>query len=189
MQHRQTSIEALHRIRTQGLLSKRRFEIYDVLYQCGPATATEIAVNMSGYKSPSKGNNVHARLCEMRERGVVTEVGERRCGISGLNVILWDVTSKLPTQPQENREPTKSQLINSLALLIESAQEGARLARGDSRWNRWLSDSELILEQCKKHRKGKNNERDQKARLDTRFARSPGRAVHDPASEEVASRG
>ena len=67
---RQTSIEAYHKIRKDGLLSMRRWETYDALYRCGPKTAAELACLMPGYKSQSVGANVHARLCELREMGI-----------------------------------------------------------------------------------------------------------------------
>ena len=37
------------------------------------------------------------RLGELRDIGVVTELGTVSCPITGRRVILWDVTSKLPT--------------------------------------------------------------------------------------------
>lgn len=39
------------------------------------------------------------RLSELRDRGVVKELGEVKCPISGHQVILWDVTKDLPANP------------------------------------------------------------------------------------------
>ena len=37
-----------------------------------------------------------ARFTELRELGVIYEKGERKCNITGRNVIEWDLTDKLP---------------------------------------------------------------------------------------------
>lgn len=96
MSNRPTGTETYHAIVSTGLVSKKRLEVYSVLADGGPLTATEIAERMPGEKSPSKGNNVHARLCELRDMDLVEEVGERACSVSGRNVIVWDVTGRLP---------------------------------------------------------------------------------------------
>ena len=93
---RDTSIEAYNTIKAEGLLSKRRLEVYEVLFHNGPLTATQIAQDMPGFKSQSVGANVHARLGELRSAGCVIERGEVECPITKMRVILFDVTSKLP---------------------------------------------------------------------------------------------
>lgn len=94
---RMTSIEAYREIEAKGLLSLRRWEIYRILFEHGPLTASEVAIRMPG-ESPPRGRvgNVGARLTEMRSMGVVAEIGTARCPISGRNVIRWEVTATLP---------------------------------------------------------------------------------------------
>lgn len=104
MIHRKTSVEAYREIKTGGLLSKRRFEVYECLFYNGPMTASEISEMLPGKKSRTIGSNVHARLGELRESGVVYEVKERICSISGKNVIEWDVTDKLPAPIQKKKD-------------------------------------------------------------------------------------
>jgi hypothetical protein len=36
----------------------------------------------------------------MRELGVAAEKGKRKCRVTGLTVIEWDVTSRLPKTPE-----------------------------------------------------------------------------------------
>lgn len=95
---RETSIEAYNIIKVKGLLSERRWQVYDVLFNKGPLTATQIASLIPKFKSPSVGFNVHARLCELRAMKVVKELGEMMCPLTGMTVILWDVTNRLPTK-------------------------------------------------------------------------------------------
>lgn len=93
---RQTSVSAYRKIRDEGLLSKRRWEVYNVLFHHGPLTATGIASKIPNFKSPSVGFNVHARLCELRARLVVEELGQIVCPYTKMMVINWDVTADLP---------------------------------------------------------------------------------------------
>ncbi len=92
---RQTSIQAYQQIKSQGLLAVRRFEVYDWLYQCGPATAQEVERGMRKMGMAS-GRHANKRLPELRDQGVVEEIGERKCSVTGKLAIVWDVTSLLP---------------------------------------------------------------------------------------------
>lgn len=98
---RETSFEAYRDIRDSGLLSKRRFQVYEILYVYGPMTGGELFREMKkkyGMTVPTN-SNVTTRLGELRERGSVRELGVRRCKVSGQTVILWDVTKNLPSEP------------------------------------------------------------------------------------------
>ncbi len=95
---RQTSIEAYNTIKDNGLLSERRWQVYNVLFHHGPLTATQIASKIPGIKSASVGNNSHARLGELRQMGCVVETGYVECPLSGMTVIRWDVTDKVPVK-------------------------------------------------------------------------------------------
>lgn len=95
---RQTSIDTYHRIEREGLLSERRWQVYDILFHNGPLTSSELfEIFKEKYKSPFRYNaNVHSRLNELAKRGVAEEVGDKCCSVSGNRVILWDVTNRLP---------------------------------------------------------------------------------------------
>lgn len=92
---RKTSLEAYNLIKENGLLSKRRMEIYFALYEHGPCTANELFKKTKGFNGVVQAN-LHARLGEMRDLGVVEEVTERVCGVTGRLVIVWDVTDRIP---------------------------------------------------------------------------------------------
>jgi len=92
MSHRQTSITAYHQIKSEGLLGRHAFQVYQVLFKHGPLTGRET------FQRIGHGFTTHtgARLTELRDAGVVSEVGHKICSVTGRRVILWDVTSKLP---------------------------------------------------------------------------------------------
>lgn len=92
---RQTSVDAYNQIKSEGLLSVRRWETYDPLYHHGPMTAGQVGLLLPG-KGRAASGNVHARLGELRERGVVMELGTVICPVTQQRVILWDVTANIP---------------------------------------------------------------------------------------------
>lgn len=117
---RQTSIEAYQQIKDRGLLSKRRWEVYDVVYHHGPLTAGEIGRKMPSYRASvsTADRNIHARLSELRKMGVLTEVRERDCTVTGMRVIEWDVTDKLPVS-FEKPVKTKCRHCNGRGFYLE----------------------------------------------------------------------
>lgn len=98
MSVRDTSVAAYNEIKDSGLLSQRRWEVYQALYIYGPLTGSELFREMSYRQLEPSNSNVTTRLGELRAMGVVTEIRERPCSVTGMTVIEWDVTSKLPTK-------------------------------------------------------------------------------------------
>lgn len=101
---RATSINSYHQIKEEGLLSRRRFEVYDALVNFGPCTANELFREMRsrglvGIKNQQ--TNLTPRLGELRDLGVVEEVVERICEITGRVVIVWGVVDRLPSKIQK----------------------------------------------------------------------------------------
>lgn len=90
---RQTSIDCYNEIKASGLLSKRRLEVYEVLLKITPCTASELQKSMD-YNNG--GRDCMKRVSELRDLGVIYEKRERKCSITGRNVIEWDLTDKLP---------------------------------------------------------------------------------------------
>ena len=93
---RQTSIDCYNKIKAQGLLSKRRFEVYEKLLTIAPCTASELQKSMD-YNNG--GRDCMKRLSELRDLGTIYEKRERKCNVTGKIVIEWDLTDKLPIKP------------------------------------------------------------------------------------------
>jgi len=92
---RSTSAEAYKAIKENGLLKGRQLEVYMALYEIGASTGSELFYHMSKSRNPTH-SNVTTRLGELRDMGVVKEVGQRQCSITKRDVILWEVTTNLP---------------------------------------------------------------------------------------------
>ncbi|NJL25037.1 MAG: hypothetical protein HC902_07595 [Calothrix sp. SM1_5_4] len=127
MTTRQTSINAFRQIEADGLLSRRRFEVYEMLYQYGPMTLSQLtnaAYKKLGHAFNS--GNFGTRLSELRSVGVAQELGTTKCPITGREVILWDVTDALPARDQASK---RLKLVEQIAktraklLLLEKRLE------------------------------------------------------------------
>ena len=95
---RPTSLETYRNIRENGLLSKRKWEVYDIVYKHGPITANEI-VRMSKRKYPNgNASSFNARLSELKTMGVAVEVDKTTDKVSGNSCFLWQLTDSLPTK-------------------------------------------------------------------------------------------
>jgi hypothetical protein len=127
---RETSAEVYHRILAEGLLSKRRFEVYRTLYHHGPLTANELFRILEGSTAIVQAN-IHARLNELRDMGVVREIAVVDCSITGNSVIQWDVTANLPaelTKRTSSRERIAE--LEEKIMRLEAENERLRSLKG-----------------------------------------------------------
>ena len=105
MKKRQTSIDCYRQIKSEGLLSKRRLQVYESIFNYAPCTASEV------FNDKNLKTNQSGRFTELRDLGVIYEKGERLCKVTGRNVIEWDLTDTIPVEIK-NTNKTKKQKIN-----------------------------------------------------------------------------
>jgi len=79
---RETSIEGYRFALRSGLVGKKQQDVYRALSAAGPSTAQELSREISG---------AWKRLSELRDMGMVCEVGKRTCRVTGRQSIVWDV--------------------------------------------------------------------------------------------------
>lgn len=117
---RQTSIEVFHKIEQNGVLSKRRMEVYSILFQNGPLTATECWEIVKDNRNEGKThqNGITPRFSELLRMNAIYIVEERPCTITGEKCISWDVTNGLPISLEKKK--SKDQIIKELRQEIES---------------------------------------------------------------------
>lgn len=94
---RQTSIDAYHQIKEDGLLSRRKWQVYDVIYNHGPITAGEVWSKFFKKLNISQ-NSTNPRVSELEELGVIRDVGIRECTITGKRCSTWVATKNLPVK-------------------------------------------------------------------------------------------
>jgi len=139
---RDTSEEAFRAIKSDGLLSKMRQQVYEYLYHCGPATGAEIDREL---KMVGGGRgHYHKRLSELERLGVAKRVGTRECKVTGRRAEMWDVTSSLPMKPppkvrRPNVEHLRAALDDARRCWREHEREGTALSEGFVLTMRWLA--------------------------------------------------
>ena len=116
MKTRQTSIDCYNEIRANGLLSKRRFEVYEALLSSAPCTSSEAIRNA---KTTFGVFGVSSRFTELRDLGVIYEVRTRECTVTGRNVIEWDLTDRLPVNIKKSNKTKKHKIDDALNSLRE----------------------------------------------------------------------
>ena len=122
MNTRQTSIDCYNQIKKEGLLSKRRLEVYESLLSTAPCTSSEAIRNA---KTTFGVFGVSSRFTELRDLGVIYEKDIRPCKVTGRNVIEWDLTDKLPIKEKSKKLPTKKEKKKQLmALIIKLGNDG-----------------------------------------------------------------
>jgi predicted transcriptional regulator len=111
---RQTSIDCYRQIQAQGLLSKQRFEVYQALLYMGkPSTTREVYATMDVAKQEA------TRFTELRNIGVIYEVRNRKCTITGRTAIEWDLTDGLPKDKIISNNSKKQRLDTCIDALKE----------------------------------------------------------------------
>ena len=112
-----TSIRCYRQIVDEGLLSKRRMQVYEALACCtGPATAGEIhqvLLSMHPGKIVMSHNHVNSRLTELKEQKVISDHYDARiCRITGRLCLTWQLEDCLPDKlTHEVRVSAKDQVI------------------------------------------------------------------------------
>lgn len=129
---RETSIEAYHYIVESGKVAERHRQLYSIVYNHGPITANS-AFNVLKQELGALrfDSNTRARFTELREMGLIQEMGTGTDPITKRRVIVWDVTKNFPRKPPKSE--TKSMVIAKLAkevarLEIENKQLKERIA-------------------------------------------------------------
>ena len=88
---RETSREAYRHLIETGQLKGRQAAALDAVIKYGPATSGEIiAKGMLGDNT----NLWRSRFVDLQARGLIREVGQRPCRISGRMCLLWEATGR-----------------------------------------------------------------------------------------------
>jgi hypothetical protein len=90
---RKTSVDCYRIIKENGLLSQRRFQVYNYLFEHGPATQRTAIKSLTG---DQRGGSITSRFSELERLGVIETCGTVVDPDTEMRVLLWDVTNKLP---------------------------------------------------------------------------------------------
>ena len=140
MNIRQTSIDCYKQIKSEGLLSKRRLQVYEILLENGCLTGTEISILFKQkHFSSNHSEGIRNRVSELFERGVVYEKAIVECKSTGRKVTLWDLTDNLPIKIKSSNKTKKQRIedaINSFRELYKN--------KNNSTTQDWKTVADLI---------------------------------------------
>lgn len=105
---RETSIEVYHQIKQEGLLSRRRWEVYEVIFNQGPMSIGMVCTELARRGIDSR--SISPRFAELRDMELIKEVRTDICKSTGREVIFWDVTSNLPKEFKREKKATYKEL-------------------------------------------------------------------------------
>lgn len=109
---RETSIDAWKYINENEILGKLQKVVYNCLYENPKITGNELRILLSSHSKSNSGVYT-TRLSELERLGAVETVGKRICTITGRNVLIWQVTKKIPVKTIRLK-PKYSELISFL---------------------------------------------------------------------------
>ena len=110
---RQTSVWAYMAIRSNGLLSRKRWQVYSYIFYHGPTHGPEIGEHVTGGWK---------RVSELIDLGVVEEVGLTTNKKTNMTVYEVDVTKSLPFGKIRTRSSSKKgekALLKDINLLLK----------------------------------------------------------------------
>ena len=134
MKIRQTSIDCYNQIKQEGLLSKRRLEIYEAILKNAPCTTNEALKDVH-----SGSHGVGSRTTELRDAGVIYEKDVRPCRVTGRNVIEWDLTDRLPVNIKQTNK-TKKQRVNDALNSFRELYKNKNTSTNED----WITVADLI---------------------------------------------
>lgn len=146
---RDTSLAVYDKIKSECLLGRLQFLVYDMLFTYGPMTQMELSRMLPSMDRSLLG----PRFSELKRLGCAREVGDRGCSITGKVVSAWDVTSRLPDRTVKRKKNEKTELqatIKRIQGLLEfsikdlkaQVEDGRELTSEESMWL-LLADQEV----------------------------------------------
>lgn len=113
---RRTSIEVYQKIKSEGLLSALRFTVYECLFNYGPLSQMETCKYIG---SKHQDRSIMPRFAELEKIGAIESIGEKKCSVTGRNVLIWDVTDRIPKKLIKEQK-TKCLMCNGKGFLKQS---------------------------------------------------------------------
>ena len=92
----QNSIDAYNTIKANGLLSKRRMEVYEAIVKHGKLTQREAARYFAKTHPNNQMDSFTPRFAELHAMDVIHVTGSKKDSVTGHVVDIWTVTGNLP---------------------------------------------------------------------------------------------
>jgi|KBSMisStaDraftv2_1062788.scaffolds.fasta_scaffold00662_14 hypothetical protein len=121
---RHTSVEAFYRALDAGVINTRRLQAYAGLAELGIATVSETFEHLKDTRQLTirYDSNTATRFSELRDLGLIREVGERPCRVTGQTCITWAVVraSEYAGPATLKRCPTCGQIVSRVVPTVKT---------------------------------------------------------------------
>jgi hypothetical protein len=96
----QNSLDAFNHIKKNGLLSDKRLKVYQIfLHNPNGLTGSEVSdIYKKNYPSSQHSETIRNRITELRDMGVLDEVGNVPCRFTKRTVMKYKVNTNMPTK-------------------------------------------------------------------------------------------
>ena len=121
-------VKLLDTIKHERLLSKRRYQVYQILSDQGPMTGSQCSDEWKLNRDHlANSETVRNRITELIKMGAVEKVGEHTDLETGKSVSVFDVTDSLPMPYKKNK--TRAQQIRELKAQLNESVDLLSYAR------------------------------------------------------------
>jgi DNA-binding Lrp family transcriptional regulator len=125
-----TSLDVYKRIIASGLISKRRKEIVEILWEHTALTGNQISkIHKEKHNTNSFSENVKNRITELEQMGVISIVGIVACPLTKNQVNLYALSGNLPVKLEVKQ--TKKQKVDNIKKQI--VEIGKMLPDGEAK--------------------------------------------------------
>lgn len=119
----QNSMDAFNYIKKNGLLSDKRLKVYHI-FVTNPEglTGSEVSdIYKKNYPSSQHSETIRNRITELKDSGVLDEVGNVVCQFTKRNVMKYKVNGKMPTKlvPKKSLNTNIDEIIADLKKVWE----------------------------------------------------------------------
>jgi len=96
----QNSMDAFNHIKKNGLLSDKRLKVYQIfVHNPKGLTGSEVSdIYKQNYPSSQHSETIRNRITELRDMGVLDEVGNVACKFTNRTVMKYKVNTNMPTK-------------------------------------------------------------------------------------------
>lgn len=96
----QNSLDAFNHIKKNGLLSDKRLKVYQIfVHNPQGLTGSEVSdIYKKNYPSSQHSETIRNRITELRDMGVLDEVGNVACKFTKRTVMKYKVNTNMPTK-------------------------------------------------------------------------------------------
>jgi len=94
-----TSIKVYNQIKSEGLLSDKRMKVYEIFMEYGELTGSQVSeIYKSLHPTSQHSETIRNRITELRDMGVLEELGTTICHLSKREVVKFGLTDQLPNK-------------------------------------------------------------------------------------------